>query len=64
MLRSQFVFSETYWEAIKDLPTKDRHNILDAILGYAFEGTEPNLTGVSKSIFLLIRPSLDASLKK
>lgn len=61
MKRKQFTFYRSFWEAVKDLPNEDRLKALDAIIGYALDGDEPGCGGVSKSIFVLVKPVLDSA---
>ena len=47
----------SYYEAIRDLPDKERFPLYDALFDYGFEGAEPeNLSPVGQAIFSLIRP--------
>lgn len=63
--RGQFTFYRSFWEAVKGLPKKDRLPILEAIISYALDGTEPtSLTQTQAGFFLLVKPNLDASRKK
>lgn len=65
MERSQFTFYRSYWEALQELPKKDRSAILDALIPYALDGAEPaGLTKVQQAVFALIRPTLDSGRKK
>lgn len=63
-MRAQFTFYRSFWDALKDLPPKDKNALLSAICEYALDGKEPSLNGVQKSIFILIRPTLDTSARK
>lgn len=56
-----FTFFDGYFEAIKDLSDKDKKDILLAITEYVFEEKEPDFKGVKKSLWALIKPSLDIS---
>lgn len=63
--RKQFTFYVSYWEAIEELPAKSQLPVLKAIIKYALFGEEPkSLSGACRSIFLLVKPTLDASRKK
>lgn len=63
--RGQFTFYRSYWEALRELPNKDRLPILDALIAYALDGTEPaSLTKMQAVVFALVRPTLDAGRKK
>lgn len=61
MKREQFTFYRSYYEALKDLPEKERAKVLFAILDYALDEQTPNeLTGICSVCFKLIRPTLDS----
>ena len=63
--RGQFTFYRSFWDAIRCLPKKDKLPILEAVIAYALDGTEPaSLTQSQTALFSLIRPNLDASRKK
>lgn len=59
-----FTFWKSYYEAGKELTKKQRVELYDAIIEYAFSETEPNFTGILKAVFSGIKPGLDASIKK
>ena len=47
------------------LPVRSRGMVLEAIVAYALDGTEPEtLTAIQKAVFILVRPTLDAGRKK
>ena len=65
LMRKQFTFYRSFWEAIKVLPKKDRLPILEAIISYGLDGAEPSSLNQSQlAFFSLVRPNLDASRKK
>ena len=64
MLRDQFTFYRSYYEALKHLPKRDQTAVLMAVIGYALDEQEPNLSGVPLSVFTLIRPTLDSGRNK
>lgn len=64
MRREQFTFYRSYYEALKNLPKRDQTAVLMAVIGYALDETEPNLSGVPLSVFTLIRPTLDSGRNK
>lgn len=64
MDREQFTFYRSFWEAIRGLPRKERQEALEAVIEYALYEKNPNLSGVPFSVFVLIRPTLDASRNK
>lgn len=60
----KFSFFESYYGAGKALPKEDRGEFYTAIIEYAMEQIEPNLTNImSKAMFNLIKPYLDKSRK-
>ena len=59
-----FTFWQSYYEAGKELTKKQRVELYDAIIEYAFSETEPNFTGILKAVFSGVKPGLDASIKK
>jgi hypothetical protein len=64
MARNSFVFYKSFFEAIKELEDEDKGIISYAIMQYGLTGEQPNLTGYLKSMFLLIKPQIDANNKK
>ena len=63
--RKAFSFYRSYYEASKDLPTKeDQADFLMAICSYNFDGVEPEITGVASAMFKLAKPNLDTSVKR
>lgn len=64
MGRSQFTFYRSFWEAVKELPPKGRTEVICAICEYVFEESHPQLSGVSKAVFSLIKPTLDTAARK
>ena len=63
-MRQQFTFYRSFWDAIQELPPKDKNAVLCAICEYALDGTAPPLTGAQKAVFTIIRPILDSAAKK
>ena len=55
------IFYSSYYEAIKELPDDAQGRLYKAIIDYAMEGKELQLNGFEKSVFVLIKPTLDAS---
>jgi hypothetical protein len=56
-----FIFYRSFFDAITELDEKDRGTISYAIMQYGVTGETPNLTGYLKSMFLLIKPQIDAN---
>ena len=63
--RKQFTFYRSYFEALSKLPRERRLGVLEAVIAYALDGTEPEgLDDMQAMAFLLIRPTLDTGRKK
>ena len=63
--RKAFSFYRSYYEASKDLPTKeDQADFLMAICSYIFDGVEPKISGVASAMFKLAKPNLEMSVKR
>lgn len=60
-----FIMLPSYFEAISPLEDQDRLALYDAIMRYVFDDQEPvELQGVLKSLFTLLRPNIDSSIRK
>lgn len=64
MARDSFIFYRSFYEAIKEVPEEAQLQIYKAISIYALEQEEIELNGISKAIFSLVKPQLDANYKK
>ncbi len=62
--RTGFVFYQSFYEALQDIPNEDKMTIVQAIIEYGLYGKEPNLIGLHKIVFTLIKPQIDANQKK
>ena len=63
-MRDQFTFSRTFWEAISPLPKTVQVEAIMALCAYALDDIEPDgLSPMAAALFMLVRPSLDASAK-
>ena len=56
-----FVSYRSFHEALKDLPMEEYGRVMYAINEYALNDQEPELDGVAKVAFTLIKPQLDAN---
>ena len=63
-MRDSMVFYRSFFEAIKDLNFEQQGIIFNAIFDYGLNFNEPNLEGICKTIWTLIKPQLDANIKK
>ena len=57
----KFTFFESYFEAGKSLPVKERQQFFDAVIMYAFTGIEPELSGTVAAIFAIAKPIIAKS---
>lgn len=64
MARDSFIFYRSFYEAIRELPKENQADSYNAIMRYALDQEEIELTGISKAIFSLVKPQLDANYKK
>lgn len=64
MVRDSFIFYRSFFEAIKELPKENQLEIYTAIGQYSLDFKEPKLSGISKTIWILIKPQLDANNKR
>lgn len=62
--RQSFVFYRSFYESISDLSNEQKGAILSAICEYALDQNDPDFSGMEKAIFTLIKPQLDANLKR
>lgn len=59
-----FSFYRSYYEALKEIPEKDKKDIIFAIINYVFEDKKPKFKGTNKIIWTLIEPNLNTSKNK
>lgn len=64
MNRESFVFYRSFYEAIQELPESESVKVVNAICKYALDGEVTELTGLAKSIFILVKPQLDANNRR
>ena len=61
---NRFPFFYSYYDAYDRLPTdREKVNFIDAMMRYAFFGEEPELPDYLTSMFELVRPNIDKSVK-
>lgn len=58
------VFYRSFYEALRDLDNDTKAKVYDAIFDYGLNFEVPELTGISKTVFTLIKPQLDANIRK
>jgi hypothetical protein len=62
--RDSMVIYRSFYDAIKELPEKNQLEILKQIFEFGLDGIESELTGISKTIWILIKPNLEANRTK
>ena len=62
--RDAFIFYRSFYEAFEDLPDDVQLKLYQAIASYSFTLVEPKLEGISKTIFKLIKPQIEANNKR
>jgi len=60
-MRTYFVFYRSFYEAIAELPEANQLELYRAIFELSLNENEPELTGLSKTVFTLIRPQIVAN---
>lgn len=64
MSRDGFVFYASFYQAMMKMSKADRLPFVEALCAYALEDKEPELTGSADLAFCLIKPQLDANIKR
>lgn len=64
MERDSFVFYRSFYEAIKCLDDLEAIECFKAIADYALDGTDPEIEGAAKAIFITVKPQIDANNRK
>lgn len=63
--RESFVFYRSFFEALQGCPDDIRLAVYEEMMQYAlYSDYTPKLEGVGKALFTLIRPQIDANLRK
>ena len=60
-MRESFVFYQSFYEALKELPDNVRLKLYDMISVYALTGEEVECSGIEKAVFSLIKPQIKAN---
>lgn len=63
-MKDGFIFYKSFFEAINELDNNTQLEVYQAITNYALNDELPNLNGVAKAIFSLIKPQIDANNKR
>lgn len=62
--KESFVFYRSFFEALQDLKDKERLKVYDAICELALNEKDTKLTGISKTVFTLIKPQVLSNTQK
>lgn len=63
-MRDSTIFYRSFYEALKELPPTNQAEIYNAIFEYSLNFKLIELSGLSKTIFTLIKPQIDANIKR
>jgi hypothetical protein len=63
-MRDSTIIYRSFYEAVRELPPHNQAEVWTAIFEYSLNRTVVDLSGLSKTIFRLIKPQLDANLKR
>lgn len=63
-MRDSAIFYRSFYEAIKEIPDVNQLEVYNAVFEYMFNFNEVELKGLSKTIFTLIKPQLQANYKR
>lgn len=64
-MSDSIVFYKSFYDVMRKMPAEDLQETFNAVMDYAFCGTEPTQLGYAADIaFTLIRPQIDANIKR
>lgn len=63
-MADRFSFFESFYDALCDFGDDDRLQLYDALMEFAFNGVEPEFTGFKATVWKLIRPNVEKSVKR
>jgi len=63
-MRESMVIYRSFFEAIKELPKANQAEVWNAVFEFGLNQNEVELSGISKTIFTLIKPQIQANLKR
>ena len=64
MKRESFIFYRSFMEALDELNDEQYARVFRAISKFALDGKETKLTGIEKVIFQLVKPQIEANIKR
>lgn len=63
-MRDSTVIYKSFYESLKEIPKKNQADVWAAICEFAFFGKELELSGISKTVWILIKPQIVSNNKK
>lgn len=63
-MRDSVIIYRSFYEAIKEIPNENQAEVWRSIFEYSLNSVDPILTGISKTVFTLIKPQIDANIKR
>lgn len=63
-MRDSAIIYRSFYESLKDLPKKNQAEVWAAIMEFSLNFKEIELTGISKVIFCLVKPQLEANITR
>jgi hypothetical protein len=63
-MKDSMVIYRSFYEALNGIPEQNRIEVWAAICELGFNGVEVELNGLSKTIFMLIKPQIEANNRK
>lgn len=63
-MRDSVLFYRSFWEAIKELPAEQFKISVQAIMEYGLNDRVPETTGIERTIYLLVKPQIDANNRR
>ncbi len=62
-MRDTCIFYRSFYDAISTLPESEQNAMFRAVFDMSFDMKEPQLEGVSRTIFMLLKPIIQANIK-
>ena len=62
--RKSFSFQKSYYESLRLLPKSKRLEVYEAVCEFALYGEHPKLKGRSAAMFTLIKPEIEAEVRR
>jgi uncharacterized phage protein (TIGR02220 family) len=63
-MRDIMIFYRSFYEAIKELPLETQGELYNALFSYGLDFIDSELKGISKTVWILIKPQIDANIRK